>query len=80
MKKNHSSFILIISLLLGIIVGLTFKDKIMFLKPIGNIFLNLMYTVVVPLIFFTISSSVAKMTNFKRLNKIIKNTFFVFII
>ena len=37
-----------------------------------------MYTIVVPLVFFTISSSVANMVDMRRLGKILKYTFLVF--
>ena len=42
--------------------------------------LNLMYTIVVPLVFFTISSSIANMVNLRRLGKILKYVFIVFVI
>ena len=50
------------------------------LKPLGDLFLNMLYTIVVPLVFFTISSSVANMLNMKRLGKILRKTFLVFVI
>lgn len=40
------------------------------LKPLGDIFLNLMCTIVVPLVFFSISSAVANTKDSKRLGKI----------
>lgn len=72
--------ILLISMILGSIVGIIFKENSAFLKPFGDIFLNLMYTIVVPLVFFTISSSIANMVNLKRLGKILKTVFIVFVI
>ncbi|MDD2391734.1 MAG: dicarboxylate/amino acid:cation symporter [Bacilli bacterium] len=72
--------ILLISMILGSIVGIIFKESSAFLKPFGDIFLNLMYTIVVPLVFFTISSSIANMVNLKRLGKILKTVFIVFVI
>lgn len=72
--------ILLISMILGSIVGIIFKESSTFLKPFGDIFLNLMYTIVVPLVFFTISSSIANMVNLKRLGKILKTVFIVFVI
>ncbi len=43
----------------------------MVLQPLGQIFLNLMFTIVVPLVFFTISSAVGGMLNMRRLGKIL---------
>ena len=40
------------------------------LKPLGDIFLNLLYTAVVPLIFFSLSASVAASDNLKRMGRI----------
>lgn len=78
--KNYKFLlILLCSIIIGSILGLIFKEKIIFLKPLGDIFLNLMFTLVVPLVFFTISSSIANMTNLKRLGKILKYVFIVFI-
>lgn len=79
--KNYSfPIILLTSMLLGSIVGIIFKDSATILKPFGDIFLNLLYTIVVPLVFFTIASSIANMISLKRLGKILKNVFIVFII
>lgn len=79
-KKLNLPILLIISIILGLIIGLIFKDKIMFLKPIGNIYLNLMYTIVVPLVLFTLTSAIANMSSLKRLSKILKNVLLIFII
>lgn len=72
--------ILIGSVLIGSIIGIIFKENATVLKPFGEIFLNLMYTLVVPLVFFTISSSIANMVNMKRLGRILKYLFFTFFI
>jgi Na+/H+-dicarboxylate symporter len=65
------SLLLIASMIVGAVLGLVLnKDAAMF-KPLGDIFLNLLFTVIVPLVFFSISSTVASMTNFRRLGKIL---------
>ena len=83
MKKFFKSYcmpiILLISILIGTLLGLLVKDTSIF-KPFGDIFINLMYMRVVPLVFFTISSSIANMVNLKRLGKILKYVFIVFVI
>ena len=84
MKKFINSYkfplLLLLSVILGSLVGLFFKSSVVYLKPFGEIFLNMMYTVVVPLVFFTISSSIANMINLKRLGKILYTVFLVFFI
>lgn len=78
-KSYGMPIILLLSILVGTILGIALKDTT-YLKPFGDIFLNLMYTIVVPLVFFTISSSIANMLDLKRLGKILKYVFMVFII
>ena len=80
LKNYRSLIILMCSILLGTILGLIFKSDVVFLKPLGDIFLNLMFTLVVPLIFFTVTSSIASMNNLKRLGKIMKSILIVFVI
>lgn len=77
-KKYGMPLILILSIILGTLLGIIIDDTTIF-KPFGDIFLNMMYTVVVPLVFFTISSSIANMINLKRLGRILKYVFIVFI-
>lgn len=72
--------VLITGIVLGSIIGLLMGEKAMALKPLGDIFLNLMFTVVVPLVFVTISSAVAGMSNMKRLGSILKNLLLVFVV
>lgn len=79
-KNYRFPLILLISIVIGSILGIVFKEKVVVLKPFGDIFLNLLYTIVVPLVFFTISSSIASMVNLKRLGKILKYVFLVFIV
>ena len=49
------------------------------IKPIGDIFLNLLFTIVVPLVFVSIASAVGSMANMKRLGKILGGTIGTFI-
>lgn len=80
LKTYQFPIILLLSIIIGSTIGIVFGDKASVLKPFGDIFLNMMYTLVVPLVFFTISSSVANMTSMKRLGKILKSVFLVFVI
>lgn len=49
------------------------------LKPLGDIFLNLMFTIVVPLVFASITSAVGSMVNMRRLGKILGSAILVFL-
>lgn len=72
--KTFKSFIfpivLISSILLGGFTGYVFGQKIQCLKPFGTIFLNLIFTAIVPLIFFSVSSAVAKAGTLGKLGHI----------
>jgi Na+/H+-dicarboxylate symporter len=72
--------ILIISIVIGSIIGIVFGEKAIILKPFGDLFLNLMFTAVTPLVFITISSAVGSMVNMKRLGKILGNMFLTFVV
>lgn len=77
-KNYKSTIILLLSIIIGTITGLIFKEKACVLSPLGDIFLNLMFVVIVPLIFLTITSSIIKMENPKRLGKIMITILIVF--
>lgn len=49
------------------------------LKPIGDIFLNLLFTIVVPLVFASIACTVGSMANMNRLGKILGGTVAAFL-
>jgi len=69
--KNYAfSLLLIVSILIGSFLGLIFKERAVVFKPLGDVFLNLLFTLVVPLVFFSISSAVALMGDIRRLGKI----------
>lgn len=72
--------ILIIGIAIGSAIGLIMGEKAVVLKPLGDIFLNLMFTVVVPVVFLSISSAVANMSNMRRLGSILKNLLIVFLV
>lgn len=77
-KNYKSTIILLLSIIIGTFIGLIFKEKACVLSPLGDIFLNLMFVIIVPLIFLTIPSSIIKMENPKRLGKIMITILIVF--
>ncbi len=84
MKKIWSNYkktiFLVIGLLVGAIVGIIFKEKAKYLAPFGDIFINLMLVIIVPLLFLTISTSIAKIKQPKRLGKVLVTIFISFIV
>lgn len=80
LSNYKSTIILLVAIIVGAVVGLIFKEKATVLKPLGDIFLNLLLVIIVPLIFLTITTSVAKMKEPKRLGKIVGTIILVFVI
>lgn len=79
-KNYKSTLILVFAVIIGVIVGLVFKEVGVIVKPLGDIFINLLLVIIVPLIFLTITTSVSKMSSPKRLGKIMVTTLVMFII
>jgi Na+/H+-dicarboxylate symporter len=69
--KNYSGIIwLLTGILCGSIAGLVLGKRVEVLKPLGDIFLNLLFTAVIPLVFFAIASAIAGLEPGKKLSRI----------
>ena len=79
-KTYKSIIILLVAIIIGTIVGIVFKEKAAVLSPFGDIFLNLMFVVIIPLIFLSITTSITKMKQPKRLGKIMVTIVTVFVL
>ena len=80
LKNYKQTLILLAAIIIGAIVGLCCGEKATVLSPLGDIFINLMFIIIVPLIFLTISTSISKISQPKRVGKILGTTVLVFII
>lgn len=79
-KNYKSTIIMFISVIVGTIIGVIFKEKATVLKPFGTLFINLLLTIIVPLIFLTLSTSIGKMKEPKRLGKILITIIGIFVL
>lgn len=78
--KNYKSYLILIgSIIIGTIAGLVFKEKTLIVSPLGDLFLNMLLVTVVPLIFLTLSTSIGRMKQPKRIGKILGTIILVFI-
>ena len=78
--QQYGSLILILGgIIIGAVIGAFAPAVGTTIKPIGDIFLNLLFTIVVPLVFVSIASAVGSMANMKRLGKILGSTIGTFI-
>ncbi|NLA41729.1 MAG: dicarboxylate/amino acid:cation symporter [Smithella sp.] len=80
LKSYGFSILLVASILVGALIGIVYQKDAARLKPLGDLFLNLLFTVIVPLVFFSIASAVASMTHLGRLGKILLVMLLVFVI
>lgn len=79
-KNYKSTIIMFISVIVGTLIGVIFKEKATVLKPFGTLFINLLLTIIVPLIFLTLSTSIGKMKEPKRLGKILITIIGIFVL
>ena len=69
--KTYSGIIwLLCGITAGSVLGLVFGKEVELIKPLGDIFLNLLFTAIIPLIFFTIASSIASLQKTEKLGKL----------
>lgn len=79
LSNYKSTIILLVAIIVGAIVGIVFQEKATVLSPLGDLFLNLLLVIIVPLIFLTITTSIAKMKQPKRIGKIMITIIGVFL-
>lgn len=71
LKNYKSTIILLAAIIVGAIVGVIFQEKAAVLSPLGDVFLNLLLVIIVPLIFLNITTAITKMDSPKRMGKIL---------
>ena len=70
---------MLVAIVAGVIVGLCWPGATV-LEPLGTLFINAMFCVVVPMVFVSISSAIANMQSFKRAGKMMGTTVATFLI
>ena len=78
-KNNKFLLTMILGMVAGAITGAVWPGATC-LEPLGTIFINLMFCVVVPLVFFSISSAIANMTNVRKAGKVLGSTVVTFLV
>lgn len=79
--KNYTFLgILILSMILGCVFGAFNPEKAKTINFLGTIFINMMFCIVVPLVFASIASAVAGTKNRTRAGKIIGTTIATFVV
>lgn len=79
-KPMKQGYRILLGVAIGALIGIVFGERATVLKPIGTIYLNLMYCSLVPLVFFSIASSVANLKSPQLLGRMLASVFGVFIV
>ena len=79
--KNYRFLAIMLgAMILGCVFGAVWPNAAPAIKPLGTVFINMMFCVVVPLVFASISSSVANMKSRRRAGRILGTTVLTFVI
>lgn len=68
--KMHLWQKVLVGLALGIILGFFLKERVIYLKPFGDVFIRLIKMIIVPMIFFAIVSGITSIQDSKMLGRI----------
>ena len=79
-KNYRLPLIMLGAMVLGCVFGAIWPKAAVAVKPLGTVFINMMFCVVVPLVFASIASSVANMKSRSRAGKILGTTILTFVV
>ncbi|MFV0498020.1 MAG: dicarboxylate/amino acid:cation symporter [Candidatus Fimivivens sp.] len=68
--KQYAPYRILIGFILGIVVGAIFHAFSMSIKPLGTLFMNLIKMLIVPVIFFSVSSGIASIGDVQKLRRV----------
>lgn len=78
--RNYSGILLLLlGIIAGSILGIVAPSVVDYVKPLGDIFLNLLFVSVVPLVFFAVSNSIASLEQQSKFGKIMVTMAFTFL-
>ncbi len=80
LRNYKSTIILLMSLMIGAIIGIYFDGLTELIAPIGTLFINLILTLLVPLLFVSIVTAIINVDSKNNVSRLFKNIFLSFII
>lgn len=80
LKKIPLHTQIFIGLILGVVVGLVFREQARIIEPIGTIFLRLITMIVVPLVFVSLMLGTASLGDIRKLGRIGLKTAIYFVV
>ncbi|KQR92584.1 sodium:proton antiporter [Chryseobacterium sp. Leaf180] len=79
--KNYSGILfLLIGITVGSFIGILAPQIVVYLKPLGDIFLNLLFVSVVPLVYFAVANSISSLEQQSRFGRILFTMSFTFLL
>jgi Na+/H+-dicarboxylate symporter len=76
--KLHTK--IFIGLILGIVAGIVFREKVLIIEPVGTIFLRMITMIVIPLVFVSLMLGTASLGDVRKLGRIGAKTAIYFVI
>ncbi|HEX9079354.1 MAG TPA: dicarboxylate/amino acid:cation symporter, partial [Desulfuromonadaceae bacterium] len=70
LKTYGFPLLLLLSIAGGVLLGSCRPDLARAIRPLGDLFLNLIFMLIVPLVFFTVSSAIASSSDNRRLSRV----------
>ena len=80
LKNYGSTILLLLGLAAGGMLGALCPGCVPYLRPVGNLFLNLIFVLVVPLVFFSVAQSMVAMRGSGVIGKVLGTALGVFLI
>ncbi|RLF79652.1 dicarboxylate/amino acid:cation symporter [Thermococci archaeon] len=77
-KRYQITILVAIGLIWGTVAGLIFKEKAMVLRPLGLLFVYMLFTIIVPIVLITITTAVASLADLKKLGRLFVVTLLIF--
>lgn len=69
LKTYGFSLLLLLAIAAGVLLGTFNPEGAQAIRPLGDFFLNLIFMIIVPLVFFTVSAAIASSSDSKRLSR-----------
>ena len=79
LKNYGSTLLLLLGLIIGGLLGVVLGENAIVLRPVGNLFLNLIFVLVVPLVFFSVAQSLVVMRKSGVIGKVLGTAVGVFL-
>lgn len=80
LKSYKSTFLLLGAMLVGSLLGIYVPDSVVILDPIGDAFMNLLYCLIVPMVFVSLASCLIRMQDSAKLKKTFAVLIAVFVV